>query len=44
MNFKNRYREKLQIGWKEIFDANVLIQLVTEENSIEMSAEPALTC
>ena len=44
MNFKNRYREKLQIGWKEIFDANVLIQLVTEENGIEMSAEPALTC
>ena len=26
----------------EIFDANVLIQLVTEENSIVMSREPTL--
>ena len=28
----------------EIFDANVLIQLVIEENSIVMSAEPTLAC
>ena len=28
----------------EIFDANVLIQLVTGENSIVMSAEPTLAC
>jgi len=28
----------------EIFDANVLIQFFTEENSIVMSAEPTLAC
>ena len=30
--------------WVEIFDANVLTQLVMEENSIVMSAEPTLAC
>jgi len=28
----------------EIFDANVLIQLVIEKNSIVMSTEPTLVC
>jgi len=41
---KIRYREKWQITDRmEIFEANVLILLVIEENSIVISAEPTLT-
>ena len=41
--FFNRYSEK-NTDRTEIFDANVLIQLVIEENSIVISAEPTLAC
>jgi len=45
INFKNRIRYREKITYKmEIFDANVLIRLVIEENSIVMSAQPTLAC
>ena len=42
MNFKNkiRYREKLHM--MEIFDENVLVQLVINENSVIKSADQQL--
>jgi len=42
MQNKICYCEK--ITYMEIFDANVLTQLVREENSIVMSTEPTLAC
>jgi len=42
MSFKNKIRYREITARTEIFDANVLIQLVIEENSIVMSEEPTL--
>jgi len=42
MSFKNKIRYRENHSQTEIFDANVLIQLVIEENSIVMSEQPTL--
>ena len=42
MSFKNKIRYREITARTEIFDANVLIQLVIEENSIVMSEESTL--
>jgi len=44
MNLKKKFAD-VKINFRmEKFDANVLIQLLIEENSILMSAEPTLAC